>query len=431
MMNNNTHITVFEHQSIKLNQTINGVKFNIKLLNELQSYYGNTGVPYFSLIHNGVKFNEYVGVIQIGKTVIEVLPKLDNTQNKKNENWKWRDLLINMLFFIGIFKIHAPSISSLKLRHNYILDLYFEIFIKEVEFLIHKGLIKQYRKIEGNVTALKGNILFGKNIQQNLIHKERFYVRYTTINIEHILHFIILKTIKLIKQLNTSNHLHSRINSLLLYFPDMPDIRVSENLFEKITFNRKTLVYKNSIEISKMLLLRYHPDLSMGKNNVLALMFDMNKLWEQFVIESLRKNKSKQTTIKPHISKYFWKTKTGYRSKIIPDIVINNKDKDNCIVLDTKWKNLNGYNPSPADLKQMYVYHKYFSAKKVALIYPSTITSISSGVFLNPTTGEESFNECSVILLSINTNIRKWQKEIYCNLNKFLEIEKQKEDNIH
>ncbi|CAA9891923.1 5-methylcytosine-specific restriction enzyme subunit McrC [Candidatus Methylobacter favarea] len=409
-MNNRKLITVFEHQSLILKQKIGSVIFDENDLTALQKYYGEKGVPYFSLINNGVRFNEYVGVIQVGNAVIEVLPKADKSPTATNDITTWRDILVHMLSAVGIFDIHAPSNSSLKLKSNSILDLYFALFIKEVEYLLHNGLIKQYRKKEGNVTALKGCLLFGKHIQQNLTHQERFYVRHTTYDVEHKLHFILYKTIRLLKQINTNTALHSRIGVLLLHFPEMPDMRVSEATFEQLIFNRKTYAYKKAIGIAQLLLLRYHPDVINGRHNVLALMFDMNMLWEKFVYVSLRKHKKPGTTITAQSSKLFWQTETGNRSTIRADIVIN-KDKENCVVLDTKWKNLNGCNPSPDDLRQMYIYHRYYHAKRVALIYPG-MESFKSGFYLDTTTGKKTDKECSVISLSVEPDIKTWQKYI-------------------
>ena len=415
------HITVFEHQALRLNQEIDGVRFDLNRLKALQNYYGESGVPYFSLIHNGVRFNEYVGVIQIGDIVIEVLPKADNSFSGVSEKKLWRDILIDMLFTVGIFDIHAPSSSALKLKSNSILDLYFELFINEVEYLLHNGLVKQYRKKEGNVTALKGSLQFGRHIQQNLTHQERFYVCHTTFDVEHKLHFIIYKTICLLKQINSNAAIHSRIGALLLNFPEMSDLKVAENTFDRIVYNRKTLIYKKSIDIARLLLLHYHPDVSRGKDNVLALMFDMNYLWEQFVFVSLRKYKESTTTITSQISKSFWKPQSGYRTKIRPDIVVN-KDKENCVVLDTKWKNLNGYNPSPDDLRQMYVYHQYFNAQRVALVYPGSVTERNSGTYLDPKTSKESEKECCIISLSVETKIKQWQKNIYNEFESWLKM---------
>ena len=159
-------------------------------------------------------------------------------------------------------------------------------------------------------------------------------------------------------------------------------------------------------------MLQYHPDLITGRNNVLALMFDMNKLWEKFVYVSLRKHKQPETTITYQPCKLFWKPDAGQQSQIKPDIVIN-KDREDCVVLDTKWKNLKSFNPSPDDLRQMYVYHDYFNAKRVALIYPGeSESSTKSGFFLDIKSGKETKKECSIVPLPVKSDIKEWQKDI-------------------
>ena len=403
-MPNQSTITVFEHQILRTDK--GELRLTADQLKALQSYYGN-GVPYFSLTHHGVQFNEYVGVIQVGNTLIEVLPKADKYSDDKET---WRTLLIGMLRAVSGFEIKSTSNANLKVKPSNILDLYFELFINEVEFLLHSGLIKKYRKKEGNNTALKGNVVFTKNVQKNLTHQELFYTRYTTYDVCHSLHQILYKTLSLLRQINTKPSLQSRIGALLLNFPEMLDIKVSEPTFSKILFNRKTLAYKKAIEISKMILLQYHPDINKGKNDVLALMFDMNKLWEQFVYISLKKHKSISYSITAQTSKNFWKPLGGRKTTMKPDIIIN-KGNNEFIVLDTKWKNLNDFNPSSADLRQLYVYHHYYKAKKVALVYPGNSEN-RNGLYFEPN-GTISDKVCTILTLEENKNINEWQVEIY------------------
>lgn len=402
------HIIVFEHQSIKLDQEFpNNGKFDDDVLLACQKFYGEKGVPYFDLIHNGIRFKEFVGVIQVGNTLIEVLPKADKKKPSGGDEFKWQRILLGMLKAVHGFDVQTPSSSSLNLKSNTILDLYFGLFIKEVEYLLHSDLIKKYRKVNGNVNALKGSLQFGKHIQNNLVHQERFFVKHTVYDVSHTMHHILYKTLCLLKLINTNSKLHSRIGALLLHFPEMPDIKISEATFEKIILNRKSQRYQKALQISRLLLLQYHPDLSKGRNHVLALMFDMNELWEQFVAVSLRKQKG--FIVHTQKRKYFWSPSKGSRRTIRPDIFIET-DQGN-YVLDTKWKLLTDNRPSVEDIRQMYAYHHYFDAQKVALVYPGELEGIS-GKYVEIDQTQDSSNECSLIFLPVGDDMRKWQKGI-------------------
>lgn len=403
-MNTNGHfITVFEHEKLVFNLKDEKER---QLLEALEVYHGNQ-TPFFKLIRHGVQFNEYVGIIQIGKTTIEVLPKADKSGEKK-----WRKLLIGMIQTVWGFDVKSTGSSSLKLKSNSILELYFELFISELEYLLHRGLIKRYRKNEGNQTSLKGALQFSKHISQNLVHKERFYVKYTQYSNEHIIHEILFKTIKLLAHINSNPLLKGRIGTLTLNFPEMKEVKVTESTFDKIVYDRKNQHYKVALEIAKLLLLNYHPDISKGRNDVLALMFDMNNLWEQFIVVTL-KRKLTAHHVSSQVTKNFWKPNTGYASKMRPDIILQCKNSKEQYVLDTKWKNLNGYNPSPEDLRQMYVYHRFYQAKKVALIYPSDQHSIQKGNYFSSENHlEMSDKECSIMQIATASDIKVWQEEI-------------------
>ncbi|GGC89339.1 hypothetical protein GCM10011508_15780 [Flavobacterium lutivivi] len=410
------NIVVFEHEILRFDR--GEKKITKDQFEALERYHGN-GLPFYKLVYNGVQFNEHVGVLQVGNTLIEVLPKADRNPHSDEEDKKWRDLLINMLQVVGSFDIKSTSSSNLKIKSNTVLDLYFEMYVKEIEYLLHTGLIKKYRKKEGNVTALKGSLLFSKHIQHNLTHQERFYVRHTTYDVEHTFHFILYKALKLLKQINTNSALNDRIGSLLLNFPEMPEMKVSEATFEKLLYNRKNQHYQKAIEIAKILLLQYHPDVSKGRNHVLALMFDMNLLWEQFIYVSLKKNRTEFAKVKAQTSKHFWKPENGRRTSMKPDIYIETYT-GKIIVLDTKWKNLNGYNPSPDDLRQMYVYHEYFDAEKVALVYPGDSSKGRKGNYFDTKENQVGSKQCSVILIDVEETIKEWQRKIIEQIGEFV-----------
>jgi 5-methylcytosine-specific restriction enzyme subunit McrC len=123
-----------------------------------------------------------------------------------------------------------------------------------------------------------------------------------------------------------------------------------------------------------MLLLNYRPDICHGRNHILAILFDMNDLWEEYVYRQLVKFTPFEWRIIPQDSKYFWEYNSGYNHKIIkPDIVLYPKTNDDTsIILDTKWKIPEDDVPNDADLKQMFAYNEYWNGMSSYLVYPSS-----------------------------------------------------------
>lgn len=413
-MKHNT-ISVFEYDKLRVGEH---ALFTEPIHKALECFYHNNGQKYFSLIPRGVRFCEFVGVIQVNGIQIEILPKLDRNDTDVNA---WRNVLIDMLREVGMFRVSAPSSGMLSLKSNSILELYFELFISEVDYLVRTGLIKQYRRQSGNHSSLKGSLDFPRHLAKNLVHQERFFTRSSIYDPDHLWHQILSQTIDLIRRISQNSDIHNRISSLKLNFPEVSPRLVTVRSFETLNYSRKTEGYRKAMEIARLLLCNYHPDLKTGRNNVLALMFDMNSLWESFVFHSLRKQFVKHSapySIKAQLRRSFWST-GNHHSLLKPDIYIRNTVNNQEFILDTKWKIPTDNKPSSSDLQQLFAYSHYFCSAKNALLYPGQKDNITLGYYQRLPNMNEQI-QCSVILLGLKGKVSAWQESIYSVINGWL-----------
>lgn len=358
-MNNKKFIQVFEYQKLRYDDSGIFRKHHFDAMVKFNELHQN---KYFTIIHKGIRFGSYVGVIQIGGLTIEILPKADNNENVDKN--LWQNILLNMLKVCKHIQVESISETQLKKRHHSILDVYFELYLNEVERLVKKGLIKKYRKNQSNQNALKGKLLFAQNIQQNLVHKEHFYCEHQVYDKNHLLHQILLKGLLVLKTF-VNDSLKDKLNRLLYEFQDFENINIQKKHFDKIIIDRKNYDYQKAIDIAKIIILNYSPSLNYGNDNLLTLLFDMNALWEEYIFRILQKHKTDEIEVSFQNSDKFWENK-----RIRPDIVL--KTEYETFVIDTKWKIIEANNPSDDDLKQMFVYNLHWKAEKTLLLYPKT-----------------------------------------------------------
>lgn len=390
-------IQVFEHDKLTSKSLcIKGEILGDKIIDRLWQYNDSNKNIYFEAIRHGVKFKNYVGVIQIGGTTIEILPKADKLNtHSKNEKDIWHKVLLKMLAHCKKIKVNAVSEASLRKKYQSLLDLYFELYLNEVSQLMQKGFIKKYNQNKGNILALKGRLDFSKNIQQNVIRQDRFHTIHQIYDYNHIVNQILYKALKVLKAISNSAYLIDGVNRLLANFPEINEIEINKNHFEKVINNRKTKHYTEALKIAKMILLNHSPDIKGGDENMLALLFDMNKLWEEYIYRMLLKVNDSSIKVSFQNRDKFWEEKI-----IKPDIVItkteiiDSKQIDIKYIIDTKWKVKEYAQPDDDDLKQMYVYNMYWESEKSMLLYPtSKELSTNFGKFHK---GREKTNNCKL-----------------------------------
>ena len=397
-------IRVFEYDKLTSKSLcMKGEELGDKIIDKLWHYNDANKNIYFEAIRHGVKFKSYVGVIQIGGTTIEILPKADKNPATEEDKAIWHSVLLKMLGYCKKIKVDAVSEASLRKKYNSLLDLYFELFLSEVSQLLQHGLIKKYNKNSGNVTALKGQLNFGKNIQQNLIRQERFYTNHQVYDYDHLINQILFKALQVLKTITSNSYLIDSVNRILSNFPEVNTIQINKTHFDKLTTNRKTVSYNEALKIAKMILLNYSPDINGGDENMLALLFDMNKLWEEYIYRMLVKVGDPSIKVSFQNRDKFWENKI-----IKPDIVITKNEivNDEVIrkeyIIDTKWKIIDPSEPGDNDLKQMFAYNMYWNAEKSMLLYPSSKVLLTDfGKFHK---GKQTDNLCKLGFVNVIDN---------------------------
>lgn len=311
----------------------------------------------------------YCGVIQTKDgTTIEILPKITNV----NSDEESKEILLKMLKTLKKSPFKSLNTANLKNTKLPLLEIFISMFLEEVSKLIKRGLKSDYITKEENLYFLKGKLKINDQIKQNLIHKERFYVEYQEFLSNRIENRLIKTTLEYLYKKSRSNKNQQRIREFLFVFDEITTTNTFKTDFDEIKPNRQMKDYELVLLWCKTFLLDNSFSPYKGKELALALLFDMNTLFESYVYAYLKKE-THFDNITAQDKTYHLAYLDGVSPKFLlkPDIVINN----GAIIADTKWKLLskekshNGV--SQADMYQLYAYGtKYEKCKSMFLIYP-------------------------------------------------------------
>ncbi len=319
-----------------------------------------------------IQARNYVGLIQMKNGFqLQILPKVyaDKMEDSKKT-------FLRMLRSMKDFPSKIFNESHLKMDRMNLFEIFIQMYVQEVRYLVKHGLRSDYVQVEDNLHYYKGKLNVNKQISKNLAHKERFHVSFDEFNLNRPENRIIKATLLKLQKLSTSSANHKAIRQLLPHFEMIQPSNHYTRDFSRVIINRHTKEYERPIQWSKVFLMNKSFTTFSGSSTARALLFPMERVFEAYVARKL-----KQT-----LADLNWEISTqdkGYylfdhprQFALRPDIVITREDRST-IILDTKWKSLKNqprqnYDISQADMYQMYAYSNKYDTPEIWLLYPLT-----------------------------------------------------------
>lgn len=378
---------------------------------------------------------QFVGVIQIDELTIEILPKIEETDDAPSDDdstsgrrFSQRNLLY-MLSLAGRVPLRSRDVANVSVHKATLLDIFVELFATRLLDELKRGLDQSYVDRAENLSFLRGKLQFSKHLRENLWRKERFFVEYdeylpdTTMN--RIFKYACRRLYRSVSRPQTEH----KLQQCLALLTPVDDRKMTLQDFERVRFSRQNERFREAFAFCRLLFQGLSPSPAVGDDESYAVLFDMWTVYEDFITAFIGKYVLNSTEFGDY--RYRPQSKglqrhllhergEGSRRKLNlqPDILIEligeshrcEDGKPLRLIADTKWKRLsrtshgNVGDISGGDLYQMYAYTHRFDARCSVLLYPRGAFELPDEDFVLPGTKGTAAGEKSVHIRFVNLN---------------------------
>lgn len=328
-----------------------------------------------------IQVTSFVGVIRAPDGFqIEVLPKVGKAMD--GGAVAARQLLIDMLCCLHGFRHIQTDSAKLLARRMPLLEVFIAEFLRTVAQLVKRGLRGDYSTREDNLFALRGKLLVAQHLRQNRNRADRFYTAHHEFSIDRPENRLLHAALRRVLQQSASPANQQLAREVEFAFADVPASEHSRIDFQQVRLDRGMGHYADALAWARLILHEQAPLPGSGMHHAPSLLFPMEAVFEAFVTEHLARQVARPRVLKAQIrSHHLVRHREQHWFRMKPDLLIRDAGRD-VLVLDTKWKLLDGlkangadkYGLSQGDFYQLHAYGNSYlqGAGDVVLIYPRT-----------------------------------------------------------
>ena len=284
-----------------------------------------------------------------------------------------------MLSVAGQVPARDRDIARLASRKVPLSESLAAIFADRLRRELLRGPERAYMRREENLRRFKGKLLIAQQTLHNAAHRERFFCRFDEFSEDTLMNRIFRAVCRVLLDSTHTPSTQDRLRHCLLLLDDVEDVFVHDELFDQITITRQNERFADLLRFCRLILQERSPTVRSGSERSFSLLFDMNRVFEDFVAAFLKKQ------VIPHLDGYrLYPQAKNQRLHLMtskgrgvlplrPDLLIKASDGRR-FVLDTKWKQLSGEGARGGvgtdDLYQLYAYTRRYECRRSVLLYP-------------------------------------------------------------
>lgn len=359
--------------------------------NENDTDISNAFSMYRSRGRRHIKVKSHVGVIETRRGAsLEILPKIFQSDGDSEYGYEeTKHLFLRMLSALRDSPFIDLDNASLKVIHKFpLLEIFINAYLQQVDALLKRELRGDYQQIQEAIHYVRGKVLVSETMRRNLQVRAEVYCEYDIFTSDIAPNRLIKSTLR--KLLLISSSFENK-NQIRKYITILDAVGDSKNIPKDLDYchaNKAHLTnYGHLISWSEVYLQNKGFTNFSGKSVNQAILFPMEKIFEQYLGKLLRKHSAVARVELQHRKYHLVGQRRtdddieylNKRFRLKPDFVLNHGE----YILDAKWKLLNSKSRnndiSESDIYQMHAYGRTYQAQlegfsipRTCLVYPKS-----------------------------------------------------------
>lgn len=332
--------------------------------------------PGFSTAGNrSIRLAQYVGLVNLGDRVLEVLPKL----GAADDAGRCRGTLLRLLRLSQHLPLFTKDAAGHDLRQHHLLEVFVSAFLQSLISLVRLGLVRRYRELEDDINTVRGRLNMPRQVAVHGMRPDIIACRFDDLTIDNAWNQVLRSALHVVGPWANGPRIGSLYLELVAAFDEVSVRSDALSLHESLPLDRQVRHYETALHWAGWILRLLSPNLRAGQRKAPELLFDMNRLFEAAVTARLRqraRSRGLQVTAQEHGRHLSAVGSEGGRPvfRLRPDIVVRSESTI-VAVADTKWSHLQA-DPTgllvPPDVRayQLNAYAGAYEAEELVLIYP-------------------------------------------------------------